>query len=316
MEKGNKLFSLFITIFILTLTINTIIVQAAAPTISLTILGEGQVDVIATTNKGKPVEFGSYTEYNIIKLSGNLDSIIFILTPNSNFHVSAIKQDDTFIEFNNDNLLLIDEETGVYSYELLIETKQHSIEVTFSEEGIAIVPQSTVATVFLGTTASLTVDNSGNPQPITFRGIDITNFYQYSKVVWEITTDDTTGSITIALLITLEEDDKIENVILQTSNLEYPNADVNDDDVINAEDVKAVSSVNPGTSGDDPDYRPYLDINHDLVIDNLDVTIVSGYNPTYGPIWTDIAIEDKIPLGNNQYLIIGQIPHFSIFRCR
>jgi hypothetical protein len=308
LEKSKKLFSLITIIFILTLTVNTIIVQAAAPSIDLKITGLGEVYVKGYTNKEKEINFGFFNTNTIVKITGNVAYVEFELVPDSGYHVSSVVQDGSYVPFGD---VLVETDGGTFLYTLLVTSKNHLVEVTFSEEGTVIVPPNTEATLYLGSTASLTVDNTGNNDQITFLGTELED--PEAIVTWDITTDEITENVIIAMRFPYEGDPTGIVKIFRT-NLEYPNADINEDNQITGEDVSAVANVNPGTGPDDPDWDPDLDINGDEVIDNLDVNIVSNYNPTE-TVWQDITI-DYEDIGNGEWLVYGETDHFSIFRCR
>lgn len=302
--------SLITTILLLPLTFNIFVVQAGAPAITLIINGEGEIEVTAYSNKGNEKFLGSFALSDTIKIPGNIASVYFELIPDPLYHVSAVEQDGNYIPFGDDNLEDLGDNT--YKYTLNIELKQHTIEVTFSEEGIAIVPANTAATVFLGSTASLTVDNTENNDPLTFRGSELVGF-PYSILVWNITTDEITGVVNVILRFTYEGN--ATNVVrLWRTDLEYPKADINGDNQINSLDINVVANVNPGTGPDDPDWNSTLDINGDNVIDNLDVNIVSHYNPL-DSVWEDIT-DGWEQIGTNEWLVFGKTDSFSLFRCR
>lgn len=307
--------SLITAMLLLSLTFNIFVVQAGAPTITLLINGEGEIEVTTHSNNGNEKFLGSFVSSDTIKIPGNIVSVEFKLLPSTDppYHVSAVEQDGNYIPFGDDNLEDLGD--GSYSYMLNIELKQHIIEVTFSKEGIAIVPANTAATVFLGSTASLTVNNTQNNDPLTFRGSELADF-PYSILVWEITTDEITGSVTVILRFTYGEGEDPTGIVrLYRTELEYPNADINGDNQINALDINAVANVNPGTSPDDPDWDPILDINGDNVIDNTDVNIVSHYNPL-DSVWEDITDGWEQIGTTNEWLVFGETDHFSLFRCR
>ena len=278
-------------------------------------MGEGEVEVNAYTSKDKEIILGLFTSSDTIKIPGNLAYVNFTLTPNTvldpPYHVSAVKQDNNNIPYGDENL--VDQGDGIYTYKLDVELKMHAIDVTFSQEETAIVPGNTEATVFLGLTVSLTVNND-RPEPLTFFGTELDD--PESILAWEITTEVIDGLVRVSLRFTDEEDPR-DRVFLYRTDLEYPNADVTGDNQITSDDVNDVASVNPGTGPDDPDWNSTLDINGDLVIDNLDVTIVSGYNPLNDPpgVWEDIT-EDWEQIGPTEWLVFGYTDHFSVFRCR
>ena len=97
MKKIKNALSIITLIAILTLTFNVILVQAAPPSITLTLSGEGDVVVTGYTSKGKEINFGSYASPNNIKLTGNVDYVVFTLIPETEteppYHVSAVVQD-------------------------------------------------------------------------------------------------------------------------------------------------------------------------------------------------------------------------------
>jgi len=304
---------------LLPLTFNIFIVQAGAPAITLIINGEGEIEVTAYSNKGNEIILGSFVSFDTItdtiKIPGNIAFVEFELRPNvtnsdNPYHVSAVEQDGNYISFGDDDL--VDQGDGTYIYTLNIELKQHSVEVTFSEKGIAIVPANTAATVFLGSTASLTINNTENDETLTFYGSELEDFPN-SILVWEITTDDITGVVNVTLRFTYEGN--ATNVVrLWRTDLAYPNADINGDNRIDGTDVSAVANINPGTGPDDPDWNSTMDINGDEVIDNFDVNIVTQYNPL-DSVWDDITVGWERIGDTDEWLVFGVTDQFSLFRC-
>jgi hypothetical protein len=322
MKNIKSIISMISVLSILILTFNILLVQAAPPSITMILSGEGEVEVTGYTAKDKEIILGSYVSPNTFKVTGQLAYVKFVLKPNTladpPYHISSINQDGDDISYENPNLVDLTEVLGegIYEYTLFIVEKQHTIDVTFSQEETATIKVG--ESDFLGLTAKLTV-NTGNG-PITFTGVELQdpNFY----TVWDITTEEIDGSVTVALYFTYEGDPTgdipgEDGVRLYRSNVEYPNADVNGDNKITSEDVNTVSAVNPGTGPDDPDWNPAYDINGDGVIDGSDVNIVAGYNPLRDPpgVWEDIT-DGWERIGETQWLVFGETDHFSIFRCR
>jgi hypothetical protein len=309
--------TLITTILLLSLTFNIFVVQAGAPAkIKLVIKGEGKIEVTACSAKGNEKFLGSFVSNDTIKLPGNAVSVKFELIPEPQYHVSAVVQDESYIPFSNPSL--IDQGNGNYKYTLDIMLKQHTIEVTFSKEGSAIVPANTKdAIVFLGSTASLTVNTKNNP--VTFNGTELKDF-PYSILVWNITRDESTGNIIVTLRFTWDPDSHEEPnpegvVRLWRTDLEYPKADINGDNQIDGTDVNAVANINPGTGPGDSDWNSTMDINGDEVIDNFDVNIVSHYNPL-DSVWEDITDGWERIGTTNEWLVFGETDQFSLFRCR
>ena len=303
---------------ILTLAFNVLLVQAAPPSITMILSGQGEVEVTAYTAKGKEIILGSYVSPNTFKVTGQLAYVEFVLKPNTladpPFHVSVINKDGSDISYEDYNL--VDLGNGTYIYTLDIVEKQHTIDVTFSNEETATVPVG--GTDFLGLTSRLTVNTGSGP--ITFTGVELQDPTSYTT--WEITTGEIDGKVTVALFFTYEGDPKgdipgTNGVRLYRTDLEYPNADVNGDNQITSDDVTIVSAVNPGTGPDDPDWNADYDINGDGVIDGSDVNIVANYNPLRAPpgVWEDIT-DGWEEIGEDRWLVYGETDHFSLFRCR
>lgn len=311
-------------ISILILTFNILLVQAAPPSITMSLSGEGEVEVTGYTAKGKPIILGSYVSPNTFKVTGQLDYVEFVLKPNTlanpPYHISSINKDGENILYEDPNLVDLTEElgNGIYKYTLFITERQHTIDVTFSQEETATIEVGQSG--FLGLTAKLTNTANG---PITFTGVELQDPDFFT--VWDITTGEIDGTVTVALLFTYPEgespepnpDVEFEGVRLYRSNIEYPNADVSNDNQITSEDVTIVSAVNPGTGPDDPDWNAAYDINGDGIIDGSDVNIVGKYNPLRDPpgVWEDITAGYE-QIGATQWLVFGTTDHFSIFRCR
>jgi hypothetical protein len=309
--------SIIALISILALTLNVLVVQAAPPAITLNLDGEGNVQVTGYSSKGKVIDLGSYVAPNTFKITGQLAYVEFVLNPNTDanppFHVYEINQDGTDIEYGNPNL--VSDNSGSYTYTLVITEKQHTLNVIFSQTESVTILGGNNDPVNLGMTAQITVE--GEHGDLTFIGVQLQD--PESLTVWDITTEGFNGDVRVALLFTYSGDPTTgdDAVKLYRTDLEYPNADVTGDNQITADDVNSVSAVNPGTVLGDPDWNATLDINADGVINGEDVNIVAGYNPLRNPpgVWEDIT-EDYQYLGNDQWLVWGYTDHFSLFRCR
>jgi hypothetical protein len=307
MQKIKYALSIIALISILTLTFNVLLVQAAPPSISLVLSGEGDVVVTGYTSKGKEVNFGSYPSPNTIKLTGNMDYVVFTLEPQTDFHVSAVVQDGNYIPFADDKL--VDLGDDIYNYTLNLELRQHTVEIIFSEGNTAIVPAGANVSVFLGAGAGVTFANTADG---LLEG-ESEDFPDGSSViVWELNyTAVFSGGAQIALVyddtgLTLEQENNLRLYCGESLAALY--SDVNGDLIVNGEDVSIVA--NAVNTNQQPDwYEGWLDINNDGFVDNKDVHVINSYK---GTVIEDIT--DYVDADLN--IIYGTTIHFSLFRCR
>ena len=234
----------------------------------------------------------------------------FVFNTIEGHHVSSVVVDGEYIT------LVPTEFTAEYSFENVI--ADHTIDVFFSPNGEATIPEGFDVTVFLSSTASLTFNEIGT-------GYALGNSLESDDdvIVWQITVEDTVVDQVIVALRYVDDGTFDENALrLYRSDVEdyelYLKVDFNNDGVVNGQDVKVISNIIkhpkfiPDPITDPIAYQEFLDA-YDLdgsgTFDELDVHIV---NQMKNIEWIDITLYVD-PVND---IIYGTTDHFSIFRGR
>ncbi len=223
----------------------------------------------------------------------NGESKTFTFSPNEGYHVSAIVVDAAYVN------------SFAESYAFFNVIQDHTIAVSFSEDGTATVPGGNDVTVFLDSSASLTLD-------VITPGIAAGSSPSFpsgtSFTVWEITnTAVFDGQVLIALRYSDTGDDAAENSmrLIRGDSLYSVYSDVNNDLIVDGTDVSIVANAVKQPYW----YNPFLDINNDGVVNEEDIHIV---NDNKGATLLDITL--YVDTSNN--IIYGLTDHFSLFRAR
>ena len=221
----------------------------------------------------------------------------FDFNANTESHVSSILVDGTYVSsFSN-------------SYTFTNVIADHTITVTFSEDGTATVPGGNGVSVFLSSGAGLTFANTDG-------GLATGNTVEVpvgsSVIVWEINYKYIfSGGAQVAIHyeqgdLTLEQEQNLR--LISGESLEAVYSDVNGDLVIDGTDVSIVANA-VNTNQQPGWYVPELDINNDGFVNKEDIHVVNSYKGT-----TLEDITDYVDWNLN--IIYGTTSHFSVFRCR
>ena len=267
--------------------------------------GEGQI-----LFEGVPIE----TNPAIIAVNhGSIPTFQFITeTP---WHLSSVLVDGT----NYVNLVDTDFTTG-YQFDSPIYEDGHSLVITFSEDGRAVITEGLDVTVFLSSAASLTFYDVGEGYAL---GNKFTIPALGDIVTWDITVIAELGDqVVIGLVYNNLDNDDLENALrMYRVDVEdfdlYLRCDINDDGVVNGQDVRIVSKLSklPKFQLENPELAVRCNFYEDYttdglpIIDENDIHIVNSMNNIK---MVDITLE--VDTANN--IIYGITDHFSIFRCR
>jgi len=231
----------------------------------------------------------------------------FEFVPAESYHLSSVLVDNSVYMD-----LILTEFTQSYEFPIIAESF-HSLVVTFSQDGEAVIPYGSDITVFLSNAASLNFNYvSGG----TAYGNEI--FSLLDVVVWSITVQvDELGDQTIVALRYdpskvpgSEEDLRLYRCDSEDAELYYK-SDVNDDGVVNGQDDKIIANIVKHPKFWDPEENPEYDIDGDGFVNEIDLHIVNSMK-NLDLNWIDITL--YVDTENN--IIYGVTEHFSIFRGR
>ncbi len=239
-----------------------------------------------------PIEYGTTPTFEFI--------------PDQFNHLSSVLVDETsYID------LVLTEFTKTYQFTAPIKEDGHSLAITFSPDGLAIIPSGSDVTVFLSDAASLTFGTVGDG---TAYGEEIFILAPGDLVAWEITVEANLGDQVIVALKyddpppgTNENNLRLYRIDVNDYEL-YLKCDFNDDGIVNGQDVKVIANIVklPKFLPDNPeDY----DLNGDNILDENDIHIVNSMKNTE---LVDITL--YVDEFNN--IIYGITDHFSVFKCR
>jgi hypothetical protein len=225
------------------------------------------------------------------------DNQAFAFNADTNFHVSSILVDGAYLtSFSN-------------GYTFFNVVADHSIHVSFSEEGTATVPAGDDVSVFLGEGAGITFGSTSGGVTTG----ELEDFPEGSSIiVWELNyTFAFAGGAQVALQyddagLTLDQEQNL--LLIRGDSLVALYSDVDGDLDVDGTDVSIIANaVNTNTQ---PDwYDPLLDVNNDGEVDSDDIHLV---NANKGALLEDIT--DWVDTDLN--IIYGTTDQFSIFRCR
>jgi hypothetical protein len=221
------------------------------------------------------------------------ESKTFTFTPDDGYHVSAIVVDGAYAN------------SFAESYTFSGVTVDHTITVSFSEDGTATVPGGNDVTVFLDSKASLTL-NAITSGVATGTLLSFPN--GTSVTVWDINmTALFDGKVLIALQYNDIGNDTAEQELrlIRGDSIEALYSDVNNDLIVDGTDVSIVANAVKQAQW----YNPLLDINNDGYVNEADIHLVNEYK---GTTLQDITY--YVDTSNN--IIYGLTDHFSIFRAR
>ena len=231
----------------------------------------------------------------------------FEFVPADSYHLSSVLVDDSVYMD-----LILTEFTQSYEFPAISEPV-HSLVVTFSQDGEAVIPYGSDVTVFLSSAASLNFNYvSGG----TAYGNEI--YSLLDVVVWSITVQvDELGDQTIVALRYdpskvpgSEEDLRLYRCDSEFAELYYQ-SDVNDDGVVNGQDDKIIANIVKHPKFWDPEENPEYDLDGDGFVTEADLHIVNSMK-NLDLNWVDITL--YVDIENN--IIYGVTDHFSIFRGR
>jgi hypothetical protein len=311
---------LLTTLLICSLFLTTALsVQAGGVTYLTVTVSEGGTVDVSMQKKGEWQVIDTVADTKTIKISGNINELRLELIPDSEsvppFHVSSVKQDNSYISLGDPRLTEdTDPNSENYYYEFVLTEKQHTFEVGFSSTDEATVPQGQGVSVLLSPVVGLTFTNSLGG---VVTGEQELNFPDgTSLIIWRIdyAANAFTGEVQIALHYD-EPNPPIDETKLKLicgDSLYALYSDVDGDLDVDGTDVSIVANVvNTNNNGQTDDlYVPELDINNDQAVDKFDLEIV---NDNKGASIQDIT---TYPVDTDLNIIYGITSHFSIFRCR
>ncbi len=221
----------------------------------------------------------------------------FDFNADDGYHVSSIIVDGSYLSGYST------------SYTFYNVDANHTIFVSYSEDGTAVVPSGNNVSVFLGSGVGLTFFS-------TEGGVatgELEDFPENtSVVVWELNYTATfSGGAQVIIYyeqgdLTLEQEENLR--LISGPSLEALYSDVNGDLYVDGTDVSIIANA-VNTNQQPGWYDPELDINNDSLVDKEDIHVVNSYK---GTVLEDIT--DYVDTDLN--IIYGTTSHFSVFRCR
>jgi len=213
-------------------------------------------------------------------------------------HISALSVDNLFI---TPKIQIVAEDMG----------KDYSIEVFFSADGFAYVPDGLAGVTYFSQNAGLQFeeatggDASGSP-------IDFPD--AWATFLWDIfteSTDSADGYVTIVLEFV---GDVPLSAVYRSDDINELYCDVNNDGVVDGTDnslvAQAIKTYEQGNIGE---YDPLYDVNGDLDLNELDLHFLHDY---YGTILDSLEFTSDYNPDTDITTISIETDHFSIFRGR
>lgn len=241
---------------------------------------------IALVNGGEERTYWQFTVE-----SGSSQRLWFYPEPDN--HISAITKDGAFL---------------APAPILLLENIQqdHTIEVFFSQDGYAWVPNGTNVATYFTEAASLQFNNTDGGSAA--RGISLVFPEGWAIFLWNIETEatDADGNVTIALEFTGDA----PIAVYRSESEEALYCDVNNDGAVDSQDNSlvaiAIKAYEEGSTNG-KEVNPLYDTNRDGDLTQEDLHLIHEY---YG---TTFDFLEFTVVGNTIYI---ETDHFSIFRGR